>query len=66
MRIGSVWRNRYTIAIFVLMSVVVAMWETLVALRRAVNDSGRSSGRVWDPGLAGILFPPAYAACVVL
>lgn len=51
---GNVGRNRYKIAIFVLMSVASAICVMLVAARIAVSLSGREDGLVWNLGLAWI------------
>lgn len=57
-------RNRYKIAIFVLMSVASAICVTLVAARIAVSDSGRYAGLVWNLGLAWIPFLLSFAAYI--
>jgi uncharacterized membrane protein len=55
-------RNRYTIAVFVLLNFACAVCIGLVAARVAYTESGRHLGLIWNLFLAWIPFILAYIA----
>jgi uncharacterized membrane protein len=58
-------RNRYSIAVFVLLNVACAVCIGLVVARVAYSDSGRHLGLIWNLFLAWIPFMLAYFAHAV-
>lgn len=58
-------RNRYSIAVFVLLNIACAMCVGLVVARVAYSDSGRHLGLIWNLFLAWIPFMLAYFAHAV-
>jgi len=58
-------RNRYSIAVFVLLNVACAICIGLVVARVAYSDSGRHTGLLWNLFLAWIPFMLAYFAHLV-
>ena len=58
-------RNRYSIAVFVLLNLACLIVILLVAARVAYSDTGRHSGLVWNLFLAWIPFMLAYFAHLV-
>jgi uncharacterized membrane protein len=58
-------RNRYSIAVFVLLNIACAVCIGLVLARVAYSDSGRHLGLVWNLFLAWIPFILAYFAHAV-
>ena len=58
-------RNRYSIAVFVLLNLGCAICIGLVAARVAYSDSGRHTGLIWNLFLAWIPFMLAYFAHLV-
>jgi len=59
------YRNRYSIAVFVLLNVACAICIMLVAARVAYSDTGRHTGLIWNLFLAWIPFMLAYFAHAV-
>ncbi|MGE5465170.1 MAG: DUF1361 domain-containing protein [Syntrophothermus sp.] len=58
-------RNRYSIAVFVLLNLACLIVVVLVAARVAYSDTGRHTGLVWNLFLAWIPFMLAYFAHMV-
>jgi uncharacterized membrane protein len=58
-------RNRYSIAVFVLLNMACLIVILLVAARMAYSDTGRHLGLVWNLFLAWIPFMLAYFAHLV-
>jgi len=58
-------RNRYSIAVFVLLNLACAICVMLVAARVAYSDTGRHIGLIWNLFLAWIPFMLAYFAHAV-
>jgi uncharacterized membrane protein len=58
-------RNRYSIAVFVLLNLACLIVIVLVVARVAYSDSGRHAGLVWNLFLAWIPFMLAYFAHLV-
>jgi uncharacterized membrane protein len=58
-------RNRYSIAVFVLLNIACAMCIGLVLARVAYSESGRHLGLIWNLFLAWIPFMLAYFAHAV-
>jgi len=58
-------RNRYSIAVFVLLNVACAICIMLVVARVAYSDTGRHTGLIWNLFLAWIPFMLAYFAHAV-
>ena len=58
-------RNRYSIAVFVLLNLACLIVVVLVAARMAYSDTGRHLGLVWNLFLAWIPFMLAYFAHLV-
>lgn len=58
-------RNRYNIAVFVLLNIACAMCVGLVLARVAYSESGRHLGLIWNLFLAWIPFMLAYFAHAV-
>jgi uncharacterized membrane protein len=58
-------RNRYSIAVFVLLNIACAMCVGLVVARVAYSESGRHLGLIWNLFLAWIPFMLAYFAHAV-
>ncbi len=59
------YRNRYSIAVFVLLNLACLICILLVAARVAYSDSGRHAGLIWNLFLAWIPFMLAYFAHAV-
>jgi uncharacterized membrane protein len=59
------FRNRYSIAVFILLNIACAMCVGLVLARVAYSDSGRHLGLIWNLFLAWIPFMLAYFAHAV-
>ena len=59
------FRNRYSIAVFVLLNLACAVCIGLVLARVAYSDSGRHLGLIWNLFLAWIPFMLAYFAHAV-
>ena len=59
------YRNRYSIAVFVLLNLACLICIVLVAARVAYSDSGRHAGLIWNLFLAWIPFMLAYFAHAV-
>jgi uncharacterized membrane protein len=58
-------RNRYSIAVFVLLNLACLIVVVLVVARVAYSDSGRHTGLIWNLFLAWIPFMLAYFAHLV-
>src|SRR5512133_4238528 len=58
-------RNRYSIAVFVLLNLACLIVVVLVVARVAYSDTGRHTGLVWNLFLAWIPFMLAYFAHLV-
>ncbi len=58
-------RNRYSIAVFVLLNLACAICIGLVVARVAYSDSGRHTSLLWNLFLAWIPFMLAYFAHLV-
>src|SRR5215216_2505447 len=58
-------RNRYSIAVFVLLNLACAICIMLVVARVAYSDTGRHTGLIWNLFLAWIPFMLAYFAHAV-
>jgi uncharacterized membrane protein len=58
-------RNRYSIAVFILLNIACAMCIGLVLARVAYSESGRHLGLIWNLFLAWIPFMLAYCAHAV-
>lgn len=58
-------RNRYSLAVFVLLNIACAMCVGLVLARVAYSESGRHLGLIWNLFLAWIPFMLAYFAHAV-
>ncbi len=58
-------RNRYSIAVFVLLNLACAICIMLVAARVAYSDTGRHTGLIWNLFLAWIPFMLSYFAHAV-
>lgn len=56
------YRNRYSIAVFVLLNLACAICIMLVVARVAYSDTGRHTGLIWNLFLAWIPFMLAYFA----
>ena len=56
------YRNRYSIAVFVLLNLACLICIVLVAARVAYSDTGRHTGLIWNLFLAWIPFMLAYFA----
>jgi uncharacterized membrane protein len=59
------YRNRYSIAVFVLLNLACLTCIVLVAARVAYSDTGRHTGLIWNLFLAWIPFMLAYFAHAV-
>src|SRR5215208_2689947 len=59
------YRNRYSIAVFVLLNLACLICIMLVAARIAYSDTGRHTGLIWNLFLAWIPFMLAYFAHAV-
>jgi uncharacterized membrane protein len=62
---NNFYRNRYSIAVFVLLNIACALCIGLVLARVAYSDSGRHLGLIWNLFLAWIPFMLAYVAHAV-
>ena len=58
-------RNRYSIAVFILLNLACAICIGLVAARVAYSDSGRHISLIWNLFLAWIPFMLSYLAHAV-
>src|ERR1044071_7745274 len=59
------YRNRYSIAVFILLNAACGICIMLVAARVAYSDTGRHTGLIWNLFLAWIPFMLAYFAHAV-
>ena len=59
------YRNRYSLAVFVLLNLACLICIMLVAARVAYSDTGRHTGLIWNLFLAWIPFMLAYFAHAV-